>query len=502
MNKNLIIRADANPKIGTGHVMRCIALAQAWQDRGGNVTFLSHCESEALRQRIIDEGFDFIPIEKTHPDPHDLKQMLKQLETRNSKFETWLVLDGYHFTPDYQKAIRKMGCRLLVIDDMAHLDHYNADILLNQNIHASSLRYSCDRDAMKLLGCEYFLLRREFLKYKDWKREIPDKAKKILVTMGGSDPDNVTLKVIKALNSLNDPNLEVKIVVGPVNPNISSLEKELHHSPFSFHLLSSPSNMPALMTWADIAISAGGSTCWELAFMGLPSIVMILAENQKSVADEIAKTGMALNLGWYNLVDQSLISQTINQIILSKDKRTNIAEIGQILIDGLGTNRLIKKLNAISISIRPVSALDCELIWKWVNDSLVRSSAFRTEFIPFVEHKEWFYSKLQSVQCFQFIGYNDKNQPIGQIRFDTVRTGEVEVDVSVADDFRGKEYGVQLIKKGINELLKVSNVKIVHSFIKQNNHASESTFIKAGFVFKSSEIIQGHKSLHLTWKRQ
>ena len=114
-----------------------------------------------------------------------------------------------------EKAIRKNDYRLIVIDDMAHLDHYHADILLNQNIHASSLRYSCERDTVKLLGCEYVLLRMEFLKYKDWKRDIPYKAKNILVTMGGGDPDNVTLKVIRALNSLYDWDLEVIIVAGP-----------------------------------------------------------------------------------------------------------------------------------------------------------------------------------------------------------------------------------------------------------------------------------------------
>lgn len=162
----------------------------------------------------------------------------------------------------------------------------------------------------------------------------------------------------------------------------------------------------------------------------------------------------------------------------------------------------MKEVDAVSISIRKVTESDCEIIWKWANDSTVRSSAFCSDFIPFDKHEKWFYSKLQNPECFLFIGCNDNNQPIGQIRFDMVRTGEFEVDVSVDDNFRGKGYGVQLIKKGIYELLKVNNIKIVHSFVKQNNHASESTFIKAGFVFKNIGIIKGQKSRHLTWERQ
>ncbi len=164
-----MLRTDGGPRIGTCHVMRCIALAQAWQEQGGNVTFPSHCDSANLKQRIIDEDFDFINIEKPCPHPDDLTQTLNVLKSHapclprlpcrwgpsywggilaqwntnsipsgrrlfhwgSMPHALWLALDGYHFTSDYQKAIRENGYRLLVIDDMAHLDHYHADILLN-----------------------------------------------------------------------------------------------------------------------------------------------------------------------------------------------------------------------------------------------------------------------------------------------------------------------------------------------------------------------------------
>ena len=327
-HKNLIIRVDAGGKIGTGHIMRCIALSQAWQDQGGHVTFLSKCESEVLHKRIIDEGFNFISIEKPHPNSDDLGhtlQILEQLKTQNSKLKTWLVLDGYHFTPEYQKSIRDVGCRLLVIDDMNHLPCYHADILLNQNIHASSMHYSCDRDTVKLLGCEYALLRREFLKYKDRKREIPDKAKKIMVTMGGADSKNVTLKVIRALNNLNDPELEIRIVVGPANHHLSSLKKELSFSPFDFDLLRSEHNMPELMAWADMAISAGGSTCWELVFMGLPGLITTVAENQAGIAEGLGKAGAAIDLGWHEDISVNQCAEALQEILQDKNKRSRLS---------------------------------------------------------------------------------------------------------------------------------------------------------------------------------
>lgn len=338
--------------------MRCIALGQAWQDEGGKVAFISHCESERLRERIMKEGFEFVSIEQPHPHPSDLEFTLSTIknishfpsdlslkEQNLSHFPfhlspTWLILDGYHFTPDYQRAIRDAGIRLLVIDDMNHLPHYHADILLNQNIHAPELKYNCDEDTTLLLGTRYALLRREFLNYQDFKRQVPDRANNILVTLGGGDPDNVTLKVIRALNFIGDPNIEVRVVVGPSNPHIESIKKELSLSPFTFHILQGTDDMPSLMAWADLAISAGGSTCWELAFMGLPNIVLTLAENQKDIAEGLNDAGVAVSLGWENKVTDDNIAKAIEGMIKDNEIRIKMSLLGQELIDGYGSSKL------------------------------------------------------------------------------------------------------------------------------------------------------------------
>jgi UDP-2,4-diacetamido-2,4,6-trideoxy-beta-L-altropyranose hydrolase len=346
-SKHIYIRADADTQIGSGHLMRCLALAQAWKELGGIVTFISACESESLKVRVSSEGFELIPIEKPYPDPDDLNSTLEVRSAMShelSNTSPWLVLDGYHFTSDYQKTIREKGYKLMVIDDMAHLDHYHANILLNQNIHASGLNYSCDRDTVKLLGCDYILFRSEFLKYQGWKREIPGKAKKILVTMGGSDPDNVTLKVIRALNSLSEPHLEVKIVVGPANPNIDSLEKELSISPSSFQLLPKVGNMPELMAWADMAVSAGGSTCWELAFMGLPAILIVTGDNQIGLAAGLGEIEVVNNLGWFSEVSIVDISRTVNSLGSDKKLRKKMSQQGNELVDGEGFLKIINAM--------------------------------------------------------------------------------------------------------------------------------------------------------------
>ncbi|TSA38388.1 MAG: UDP-2,4-diacetamido-2,4,6-trideoxy-beta-L-altropyranose hydrolase [Porphyromonadaceae bacterium] len=343
---NLFIRVDSDGKIGAGHIMRCIALAQAWQDHGGEVTFISHCESEALRERISKEGFQFIAVKAPHPHSDDLSITLEYLK-RPSAFTlhpspTWLVLDGYHFTTEYQKTIRDGGIRLLVIDDMNHLPHYHADILLNQNIHAPELTYHCDENTTLLLGTQYALLRREFLKHSNFQRHIPERAKNILVTLGGADPDNVTLKVIEALKLLDDPGIEVKIIVGPVNPHKNILLQSLSSTRSACELLINPPNMPELMAWADMAISAGGSTCWELALMAVPGLLFILSENQEPIAVYFNKSKAAQNLGWHSRYNFNELSDLIFSLILDFKARKAMSDNNKDLIDGMGSLRMYK----------------------------------------------------------------------------------------------------------------------------------------------------------------
>lgn len=503
---NIVIRADASAKMGTGHIMRCIALAQAWQNRGGYVTFISDCESEELHKRIIDEGFNFISVKSPYPNPSDLIQALSLLSaitnSTNKTVPCWLVLDGYHFTPEYQKSIRDEGYLLLIIDDMNHLPHYHADILLNQNIHDPDLKYNCDADTTLLLGTRYVLLRREFLKYRDFNRQIPDQAKNILVTLGGGDPDNVTLKVIEALKLLDEPDISVRIIVGPVNSHQKSLHKAIASAHFEAELLINPPNMPELMAWADLAISAGGGTCWELAFMGVPIIALILSENQKVVAEGISKIGFAVNLGWYKTFDEKITSGEIKTLIQSKDRRFNMVQKGQVLISASGRDRLCERILARSISIRPAKESDCELIWRWANDQAVRNSAFCSDMILFEDHKKWFYSKINDPKSYQFVGYDGSNRAIGQIRFDKLSDREYGVDVSIDKCCREKGCGSELIKQAIRELLNVADVDVIHSHMKFGNIASKNVFISAGFIREKDTIIKNTACLHFVWKRK
>lgn len=340
--KQLFIRADSTAHIGTGHVMRCLALAQAWQDQGGEVSFISHCESDALRQRLIDERMNFINISKPHPDPSDLEQTLNILSAKNHQpsANCWLVVDGYHFDAGYQKRIKEAGYKFLWIDDYGHADHYYADLVLNQNICADETFYTYRKPYTRLLlGTRYALLRREFKKWQDWQREIPETAINVLVTMGGGDPDNVTMKVVQALKQINIKGLKAKIIVGPANPNLRVLKEEIGNNA-NFQIVTNATNMPELMAWADVAVSAGGSTCWEMALLGLPNIIMYFADNQRPIAEKLHEYGAALCMGWSHQLTIEGIKQCIEDMLLSKKRRSGYSIKSQDLVDGKGAQRV------------------------------------------------------------------------------------------------------------------------------------------------------------------
>jgi UDP-2,4-diacetamido-2,4,6-trideoxy-beta-L-altropyranose hydrolase len=326
----LLIRADASTRMGTGHVMRCLALGQAWQEAGGEVEFLTRCESGALVDRLVSEGMRVSPLEDGSDWP--------ALETavHSGPPPAALVLDGYHFDPPYQRTARNLCRPLLVIDDIAHLPSYCADIVLNQNINAGELRYTVEPGTQLLLGCRWALLRKEFRQWRGWRREVPAQARKVVVTVGGSDPGNATVRVIEALQ-LCALRLELQavIVAGAGNPHLPSLESALAGSQ-AIELRSNVNDMPSLMAWADVAITAAGSTCWEAAFLGLPSMTLIVADNQEGVARGLEQAGATINLGWHGNLPARRVASELDDLLPAQSRRQRMSENGRALVDGNG----------------------------------------------------------------------------------------------------------------------------------------------------------------------
>jgi UDP-2,4-diacetamido-2,4,6-trideoxy-beta-L-altropyranose hydrolase len=342
-DRHLFIRTDANTIIGIGHLMRCLALAQAWKEHYGAVTFIGAYDSVGLRAKIVDEGFRLQSIQNTYPDPSDLETTLHTINC--FPFEnSWVVLDGYNFDEQYQLGLKQHGNMLLLIDDTAHQNHYAADIILNQNINAKELIYDCEFKTKFLLSSKYVLLRDEFLFYEQPNRIIPNIAKKLLVTLGGGDLMNETSTVLSALESINIENLLVRVIAGIGNRNIDALKSQAERGKHEIEILQDVSQMPQLMAWADIAISAAGSTCWELAFSGLPAVLIMTSKNQRNNLEYLVKYGSVTSVGSEMSMSIDVISQSIYNLITDKELREDMSSRGPLLVDGAGRDRVIEEI--------------------------------------------------------------------------------------------------------------------------------------------------------------
>lgn len=490
----ILIRADASVQIGTGHLMRCLALAQAWTQKGGRAIALMTETTLDLESRLTSESIQVLHLKSIAGSQEDARETVQSAQRVEA---TWVVVDGYQFSAEYQRILKENGLQLLVLDDYGHAEHYWADIVLNQNISADiSLYANREPYTQLLLGSQFALLRREFWDWQGWQRQTPEVARKILVTLGGADLDNVTLKVIQALKQVQIDDLKVVAVVGASNPHLEVLKAAVQNSLHSIRLERNVTNMPELMAWADIAITGGGSTCWELAFMGLPALVMILAENQQAITEKLNQAGIVQTLGWSIRQTADTIAQQIIRILLSEEIRTRMTQLGQALVDGQGYDRVLMILEGKALRLRKAHSEDCELLWKWANDSEVRACSFSTEPIPWDPHVSWFLKQLKDSSCHLLIGINNENKPIGQVRFNTWDNEHAEISISLDSNQRGLGYGTLLINLGVEELLRQTPVKIIHAWIKPYNIASCKVFEKAQFKRLSEEVIKGHPALH------
>jgi UDP-2,4-diacetamido-2,4,6-trideoxy-beta-L-altropyranose hydrolase len=334
----LLVRADADTARGSGHVMRCVALAEAWCARGGAAYFLSRCVNDSLRERIQRAGAKFLPL----AGDADLEATFTSIREINASF---VVLDGYDFDLSHQRALRSAGYRIMVIDDSARLPRYETDVLLNQNLGAERLEYNANSGAALLLGPQYALLRREFSVWRSRLHTVPETARKILVTLGGSDPDNVTLKVIQAVRQLEIARLQIRVVVGPVNPHLDELRDAAAAFPGRIELLSCITEMAPLMAWADVAVTGAGSTCWELACVGLPAVALVIAENQRAIAEELSAARVVFNLGWHQELSPERIACTVDGLLYSSYRRLRMSQRGRALVDGRGAERVAAVLS-------------------------------------------------------------------------------------------------------------------------------------------------------------
>lgn len=489
----LVIRADANHSMGTGHVMRMIALGQAWADRGGAVRFLGRIESEPLRVRIAAEGFELVDLDSAHPAPADLAALLE-----HSAVGGWVALDGYHFDTAYMRAARSSGRKTLVLDDINDRGEYAADVLLNQNLRAEHFSYRVNPEARQLLGLRYALLRREFRAVRAaWSG--PHQPLRLLVTMGGSDPVNFTATVLRALALPSGHDFHVRVVVGPANANRDELARLTGALPMPVDLATAGQDMPGHMAWADLAVTAAGSTCWELAHMGVPMLAFELAENQAGVLVGLASTGAAVSGGRAAETTPADVAALL--AALNPQRLVELSARARAVVDGQGAFRVVEALRPTQLRLRPASQQDSLFLWRLANDAVVRAVSFTHEPISVETHTAWLAAKLANPACQLLVAMDQGGNAVGQVRLEEEDGGWV-VSVSLAEPYRGGGIGSGMIRQACSAWAGAHPGQRILAYVQKGNSASEKAFVKAGFIQTGSLVIKDCQATCFTFLPQ
>lgn len=339
---NYLIRVDATPEIGLGHFMRCFALAQMLSARNNEVCFLINTKMQFAIDKIRNEkfSFDFLPENISLKMDSDFT-----VKYAKDKKADWIITDGYNFDASYQKYLKDNGFKLLCIDDIPKF-HFYSDIILNQNLLAEkNFSYSCEDYTQKFLGTKYILYRKEFREIGDYKRNINDDCKNILLTFGGSDPENITTKFVNVFNNIAEEKLNIKIILGPGFQFKDILEKAISISTHNIEVFKNVNDIISFYKWCDLAVTSAGSTVWELSKLKTPMIVGVVAENQEKIAEELHNQGLAVSLGWYKSLSDKEILEKVKEVIYSKRIRENLKSKNDSLQFSSGIDELLLALS-------------------------------------------------------------------------------------------------------------------------------------------------------------
>jgi len=360
---NIVFRADASSIIGIGHIMRCLTLAHQLQKNGATVSFICRAHQGHRIEFIKQSGFKVFSLPKPSltiyqndsftwlgiSQQQDAKESLEALSS--TKPIDWIITDHYAIDYQWHKLMRPYCSRVMVIDDLANRVH-DCDILLDQTINRQAADYQSyvPNHCRLLLGQHYILFRNEFatLRQQAEQRRILSKqfrSSKVLIAMGGGDPDNITLQAISALSQLKQQykELEAQVVLSSSAPHLKTIQQQCDDQQW-LELIVDTNEMAQLMLNADFAIGACGTTSWERCYLGLPTVTIITAENQQLIAQQLEQQQTILNIGKHDDVSANDIAIVLKQLLDDADKYQHISQQCFKVCSGLGTQQVSEEI--------------------------------------------------------------------------------------------------------------------------------------------------------------
>jgi len=334
-------RVDASLSIGTGHVMRCLTLADELRRRGASTGFLCRNEPGNLVALIGSQGHETVTLA---PGQDDAQECLAHLGRMRPD---WVVVDHYGLGQEWECAVRPHTTAIFAIDDLADRAHA-CDLLLDQNLYDGvEARYTLlvPKHCRQLIGPKFALLRPEFAEARNGLTRRAGPISKVLVNFGGIDSGNQTGRVLGILHEMLPPAISIEAILGPASPHVDAV-RSMNFGGRRAHVHVGTSGMAELMREADVFVGAGGSTTWERFCLGLPSLVLTVAENQVPTAQHLGKRGAIDYIGRAADLDDAGLRAALSRFMADQEGRSKMADLGMRLVDGRGTERVADALLA------------------------------------------------------------------------------------------------------------------------------------------------------------
>jgi hypothetical protein len=492
----IAFRTDANQQIGTGHFMRCLTLADEICRSAADICFVSRALPMHLQQMLSERGFHCIALPEsevtleTDELPH--ASWLKNSQAKDAEQTmaalgagtwNWLVVDHYALDHRFEKPLRAVCQHVMVIDDLADRVH-DCDVLLDQNFHqGQALRYldKVPAHCRLLLGPSFALLRPEFKAMRDKVQVRTGKVNNILVFFGGVDADNLTGQVIELLISLN-LGVQINVVIGQQHPQKEKIQQLCVQHSYNCHVQTN--QMASLMAEADLAIGTGGTAVWERCSMGLPSLCLLSAENQRQQLQDLQSAGL-VNAPTCQENAMTFLTSYLKCKGTSFNSRQLQSQCMMALVDGRGAGKVVNKLKAQVVQMRVADAKDAQAIFEWRNHPSVRNHSANTQEINWGKHCEWFKQRLSDNSGSILIGEVNR-QALGVVRFD-IFNHEAMVSIFLVPDSGLKGWGSCLLEQA-ESWLRQHHPEVVklHAQVLPNNEPSKKLFDKLNYNLTAS----------------
>ncbi len=433
MSETILLRADASDKVGAGHVMRMIALGQMIQDSGRKACFITASENRAILDRIKAEGFDLRLLDRQAADGREA-ELAAVTRTGCETGAHWIILDGYQFDTNYQQYIKGQGFRLMCVDDIAAC-HFVADIVLNQNLLANRRSYSAEPYTRFFLGPDNVLLRREFREMRPRATAVAGRIRKIVISMGAIDSDNVTAYALQALEKTAGKDTRVKAVLGALNPHYPTIRELSGRLPYPVEIVQNAGpEMANLFGWADLVISAAGTTIFEALYMQAELICHQAVDNQ-AVNDVSRHSGG--NCG-------TMLTKIIDALNGSDKRFYAVDGVGVGLFDATELSANPGHGHpAAKLSYSEAERGDSDLLFKWANEPEVRAASGNRPLIKKTEHETWFRRILEAPHS-RILMVRQAGAVVGAVRV-LYRDGCHEISWTVAPGFRRRGIGAEMV---------------------------------------------------------